>query len=111
MGEPTRLADEIPTQYRELLAEIRANEGFETFFLGPSEEELRSIAQYGPIVAFNISPIRSDALLITHEGCRSLELPGLSMSECSKQRIRCHDALKMHFSAFEAEGVREYMRY
>src|SRR5271170_6068653 len=106
MGEPTRLADEIPTQYRELLAELGPTKGSKPF---SSVHQRRNCGPLHNTVQLWLliyrPPLRSDVLLITHEGCRSLELPGLSMSECSKQSIRCHDALKMHFSAFEAEGV------
>jgi len=65
-------------QFDELLLSIRSIGGFENFLLGPSESELRHLAEDGPIVAFNISDIRSDAFLITADNIRSLHLPLLT---------------------------------
>ncbi|MFE2140680.1 CHAT domain-containing protein [Streptomyces sp. NPDC059456] len=60
-----------------VLAEIRAREGFASFALVPTADELRAEAAHGPIVVFNVSTHRSDALLLTTEGVTGLPLPGL----------------------------------
>ncbi|MGW8778409.1 CHAT domain-containing protein [Streptomyces sp. NPDC055796] len=60
-----------------LLAEIRALEGFTSLAQPPTADELRADAAHGPIVVFNVSTYRSDALLLTAEGLTGLPLPGL----------------------------------
>ncbi|MFF2131679.1 CHAT domain-containing protein [Streptomyces olivochromogenes] len=73
--ERHRLAEEFTAT----LAEIRNMDGFATFALPPSIDELKTEASQGPIAVFNISPDRSDALLLTAEGVASLALPDLRM--------------------------------
>ncbi|MEU6233936.1 CHAT domain-containing protein [Kitasatospora sp. NPDC047058] len=68
-----------------LLAEIRGLEGFSDFALPPAETELVAQAAHGPVVVFNISAYRSDALLVTTQGVRSLELPDLTPGTVTDQ--------------------------
>ncbi|MFF3859646.1 CHAT domain-containing protein [Streptomyces sp. NPDC002209] len=68
-----RLAEEFTA----VLAQIRTLEGFASFALPPTIDELGAEASHGPIVVFNVSSHRSDALLLTAEGITSLPLPGL----------------------------------
>ncbi|MFI5671755.1 CHAT domain-containing protein [Streptomyces sp. NPDC051704] len=72
-GRPHRPAEEFTA----VLAETRAPEGFASFALPPTLDELRAEASHGPIVVFNVSTYRSDALLLTAEGLTGLPLPGL----------------------------------
>ena len=65
-------------QFDDLLARIRCLDGFENFLKGPSETELRSLAEGGAVVVFNVSDIRSDAFLITIDGIRIVNLPLLT---------------------------------
>lgn len=46
----------------------------------PATDELLAQADHGPVVTFNISRYRSDALLLTTDGITALELPGLTHS-------------------------------
>jgi hypothetical protein len=55
-------------RFDDLLQHIRSLQGFENFLQGPSESELRSLAEDGAIVVFNVSDIRSDAFLIRTDG-------------------------------------------
>ncbi len=72
--ERSRLAREFAAT----LQQIRdLDDRFSTFGLPPNIEDLAPEAAEGPIVVFNISRYRSDALLVTEAGIRSLELPGL----------------------------------
>ncbi|MFI8261197.1 CHAT domain-containing protein [Streptomyces sp. NPDC085665] len=73
VGDRHRTAEEFTA----VLDEIRALEGFASFALPPPVEELRAEASHGPIVVFNVSRFRSDALLLTAEGLTGLPLPGL----------------------------------
>lgn len=66
-------------QFNDLLNYIRSLQGFEDFLRGPSESQLRLLAEHGPIIVFNISDIRSDAFLITaKDKIRSVHLPLLT---------------------------------
>ncbi|MFE2480609.1 CHAT domain-containing protein [Streptomyces sp. NPDC059389] len=76
VGDRHRTAEEFTA----VLDEIRALEGFASFALPPPVEELRAEASHGPIVVFNVSRFRSDALLLTAEGLTGLPLPGLDHS-------------------------------
>jgi tetratricopeptide (TPR) repeat protein len=58
------------------LDRIRALPGFASFALPPALDELLAQADEGPVVSFNISRYRCDALLLTTGGVTSLELPG-----------------------------------
>ncbi|MER5540629.1 hypothetical protein [Streptomyces mirabilis] len=69
-----RLAEEFAA----LLAEIRNLDGFSSFALPPTTDELPTQASQGRVVVLNISRFRSDALLLTDEGITSLELPHLT---------------------------------
>jgi hypothetical protein len=65
-------------RFDDLLRYIRSLKGFEIFLEGPSESELRSLAEGGAIVVFNVSDIRSDAFLITTDKISSIHLPLLT---------------------------------
>ncbi|WP_351233327.1 CHAT domain-containing tetratricopeptide repeat protein [Streptomyces sp. NPDC002133] len=68
------LADDITAT----LTEIRALEGFVGFGLPPATEELLAEAESGPVVVFNVSSHRSDALLLTTGGITPVALPALT---------------------------------
>lgn len=59
------------------IAQIRDLPGFDGFQLPPTEAELMSLAAAGPIVVFNSTSIRSDALIVTGDRIRALHLPKL----------------------------------
>jgi len=76
-----------------LLTEIRALDGFASFGLPPSLDELRRQAYEGPIVTINVSRYRSDALILTVEGVTSLRLPALNWQQVIENAALFHDAL------------------
>jgi tetratricopeptide (TPR) repeat protein len=82
------LAEELAA----LLDRIRALEGFESFALPPAEAELVTQAAAGPVVTFNVSAYRSDALLLTRDGITALELPGLVPETLADQIHAFHRA-------------------
>ncbi|KAF3012603.1 hypothetical protein E8E14_007733 [Neopestalotiopsis sp. 37M] len=61
--------------------EIRQLPDFENFQLPLSESQLKSCATDGPIVIVNITDLRSDAILVTEAGVRSIHLPDLKERE------------------------------
>jgi hypothetical protein len=68
----------LARQLNETLAEIRGLDGFATFALPPGTAELHAQAAEGPVVTFNISQYRSDALLLTRDAVTSVALPALT---------------------------------
>lgn len=66
----------------ETLASIRGLPGFEGFQLAPSSEMLLAMsAEEGPIVIFNTTAMRSDAIIVTAMAIKSLHLPHLDYTE------------------------------
>lgn len=67
-----------------ILAKIRSNRGFESFWDFPAESELRDLARPGPLVVLSVTRFRSDALLITKDGLKSVALSKLTYSDILK---------------------------
>ncbi|KAF3918158.1 hypothetical protein ABW20_dc0101999 [Dactylellina cionopaga] len=61
--------------------QIREMPGFSNFQLPPDVEELKEMAKEGPLVAFNVTDVRGDALIITDTGIKALALGTLNYSE------------------------------
>ena len=64
-------------EFARVLARIRSMDGFGAFALPPSVAQLQAQASHGPVVVFNVSVRRSDALLLTSGDITSVPLPGL----------------------------------
>jgi tetratricopeptide (TPR) repeat protein len=62
-------------------AEIRRLDGFETFQLPVPEEKVRELAGQGPLVAINVTHLRSDAIIITVQRIRVVKLTELRHSD------------------------------
>lgn len=73
-GDRHRLAED----FNSTLDEIRGLDGFTSFALPPTTAELLKEASQGPVVVFNVSDHRSDALLLTSDGIAHRELPDLA---------------------------------
>jgi CHAT domain len=74
------------TAWTNLLADIRATPGYETFMRPPAADELTILNLPGPLVLINISPFGSHALIIDPDsGVRVLPLDGLT-----HQSVRAH---------------------
>ncbi len=76
-GNTARARHRLAEQFNATLAAIRSLNGFASFALPPTVEELITEASHGPVVVFNVHSGRSDALLLTAHGITSLELPRL----------------------------------
>ncbi len=73
-AEQIRGQHAVAQEWHGLLARIRKLDGFEHFLLPPSAEQMRRDATEGPIVLINIDRLRSDALVVTPEGIKLVEL-------------------------------------
>ena len=81
-------------QLEATLTEIRRLDGFAAFALPPAISELRAQACDGPVITFNVSQYRSDALLLTRDGVTSVRLPGLTRETVIDQITAFHQALR-----------------
>ncbi|KAF4448532.1 hypothetical protein F53441_8069 [Fusarium austroafricanum] len=63
------------------LKEIRRVPGHERFMLGQTVAEMQECVTEGSIVVINITDCRSDAIIISHDLLRTIELPELSASK------------------------------
>jgi tetratricopeptide (TPR) repeat protein len=75
-GDRQRLADECAAT----VSEVRGLAGFSGFMRAPGVDDLLPQARDGPVVVFNVSGYRSDALLLTSGGVTCLPLPALTPS-------------------------------
>ncbi|QKD48592.2 uncharacterized protein FOBCDRAFT_236235 [Fusarium oxysporum Fo47] len=72
---------EAGDEFESLLAEIRQQSGFETFLLPPSEFEIKSAAESGPIIIINTSMLRCDAILVESHQITSVPLADFNRRE------------------------------
>ncbi|WP_059006471.1 CHAT domain-containing protein [Streptomyces specialis] len=84
----------LAAEFAALLDTIRAEEGFATFAAPPTDEELLAQASEGPIVVFNVTPRRGDALLVTATGVTALPLPRLGWDDVRERGDSFRDALR-----------------
>ncbi|MEU1468593.1 CHAT domain-containing protein [Streptomyces sp. NPDC005761] len=81
-------------QLQATLDNIRMQDGFASFARPPAVSELLAQANSGPVVSFNVSNYRSDALLLTSDGIESLNLPDLTYDLVIDQIQTFHRALE-----------------
>ncbi|WP_246269186.1 CHAT domain-containing tetratricopeptide repeat protein [Acrocarpospora macrocephala] len=89
MDDRHRMAAELA----DVMERIRSLGGFASFALPPSIEELTEQATSGPVVTFNVSSFRSDALILTRTGISAVELPGLDQASLVDRIDRFRQAL------------------
>ncbi len=89
-----------------VLEQIRTVEGFATFGLAPSTQELLNEANQGPVVVFSTAPTRCDALLLKETGVTHLELPDLTWSSLGEKIFAFYEARAraQGFHTGESEG-------
>ncbi|KAL2827513.1 CHAT domain-containing protein [Aspergillus cavernicola] len=68
-------------QFHDTCNLIRSQPGFETFLLPPTTEQMLDAARLGSIVVVNVSPWRSDALILTVEGATAIHFPMLDFKQ------------------------------
>ncbi|MFD8005216.1 CHAT domain-containing protein [Streptomyces mirabilis] len=107
-----RLASELKTT----VEDIRARDGFGSFLLPPAPEELIAEAYDGPIVVFNTSRHRCDALLLTPQGITHLPLPELEADQLAETIKTFYSALAVTqdpaasgLVRIEAQGILQHV--
>jgi tetratricopeptide (TPR) repeat protein len=93
----------LARDFARTLAEIRSLDGFTTFALPPTTEELLTQAEQGPVAVFNISPYRSDALLLARDNITHLELPDLTIDALAEKTTSFQQALHTSTSADKSQ--------
>ena len=91
-GTPDR--HHAAAEFAALQEHIRGIEGFEAFLLPPEPSSLTAQAQAGPIVVFNISRYRSDAIMVTSQSISHVQLPDLDIETLTGKVASFHDALR-----------------
>lgn len=105
----------LSKRFRDCLLAIRQFPGFERFLFGPSVNELRDLAEHGPLVIFNVSEIRSDAFLVERHGIRSLQLQKLTSkdlvaySNCFLQAVHTVNLKGYSKARLEVKKVLEWL--
>lgn len=61
--------------------QIRNFTGYERFLMGPTPQELMSLANEGPIVFVNVADLRSDAFIISPSAIKHIPLTGMTMAK------------------------------
>lgn len=90
---------EITRRLEKLESTIRAEPGFQDFLKPSSAETYMRLALTGPIVAFNVTRLRSDALIVTNKHIESLHLHDLHYDalEANVKRVIGEDRLSRGF--------------
>jgi hypothetical protein len=83
----------LAREFADTLAKIRNLAGFSSFALPPTIEELLTQAAEGPVVVFNVSGYRSDALLLTSTGVTAVSLPRLGADTVIENIVAFRQAL------------------
>lgn len=86
-------ARELARQWDELLRQVRALPGFQTFLAATPFGRLREAASGGPVIVVNVSNRRCDALIMTTAGVRLRPLALLTADECARRANALLEAL------------------
>jgi hypothetical protein len=77
----------LAREWDELVEQVRKLEGFANFLRPPPLDTLLGAAARGPVVVVNVSRWRCDALIVTTDGVRVVELPDLTPDEVERRTI------------------------
>ncbi|KAF4953223.1 hypothetical protein FGADI_6198 [Fusarium gaditjirri] len=72
-------------EFADLAIQLRKLPGYEDFMLSHTEDEIYRASERGPIVVINVSRIRCDALLVSDNQVRALELPSITLEELERK--------------------------
>lgn len=92
-----------------LESSIRNIQGFEQFLTPPSPAIYMKLAEMGPIVSFNTTEMRSDAILVTHTQIESILLPNLHFHtmKASVQKVIGKERLSRGLSSTKSQRNQE----
>jgi hypothetical protein len=72
---------ELAREWDYLVTQVRAKLDFANFLISPAFDQLRRVADQGPVVVLNASSYRCDAFILTTSGLRVVALPSLSIGD------------------------------
>ncbi|GAA1961886.1 CHAT domain-containing protein [Catenulispora subtropica] len=88
-----RTREQLAAEFTSVLQQIRELPDFAAFGRAPTVEAMLREAAHGPVVTINVGLDRSDAVLLTSEGVRAIELTGVRLETVVDQALAFHDAL------------------
>lgn len=104
----------LAAEFDALVERIRDEPGFASFNKPPTTRELIDLASAGPIVTVNVSPYRSDAILLTSSGISSIPLPDLDFKTLNARVPLFHAALiivaDLSFSSGDRQNAQATIR-
>ncbi|KAL2843123.1 CHAT domain-containing protein [Aspergillus pseudoustus] len=75
---------EKESEFHDICEMIRSQPGFENFLRAPTAQQMMAATKRGDIIVLNVSPIRSDAFLITSRGVEVVNLPNLAFDQAQE---------------------------
>lgn len=72
-------------EFDRLLEHIRTLDGFSSFLLCPSQEEVLSLCKHGPVVCLNVTELGSHAILVAQGKSRILPLPDITYERLKQE--------------------------
>ena len=81
LSSPAARHYQVSNALDDVIALIQEQDGFSRFLLGPTAEDLKSLASSGPIVFLNSSPFGSDAFLVTPSKMERVSLTNLTYGD------------------------------
>jgi len=72
---------EVAREYEACIEKIRSLPNHERFLLGPNIPEMQDLAVDGSIIVVNIAELRSDAIIVSSAGTRTVNLPSQTAQE------------------------------
>jgi len=104
----------LAEEFTQTLAQIRNLPGLGSFARPPAFEDLLEQARPGPIVTYNVSTYRSDALVLTTDGVAAIPLPGLAHDTLIEQitgfYLSLQSATSPHVSTTERAAAQRQLR-
>ncbi|EWC48082.1 hypothetical protein DRE_02661 [Drechslerella stenobrocha 248] len=82
---------DLVQEFDRVVTEIRSRPGLDRFLLGPTPDQLTSLAVEGPIVYLNVSRYGSTALIITEKNIQALALEQLRYDDVAAKAERLSD--------------------
>ncbi|CVL13447.1 uncharacterized protein FPRN_08573 [Fusarium proliferatum] len=98
---------EADQRFTDLITEIRAQPGFDSFFLPPTADEMVGAASSGPILVVNLSSYRCDAFLVPLDHISLVELPDLTSEDAQRQAHGLHSHGSV--GSFNMESLVEWL--
>ncbi|KAE9390262.1 hypothetical protein BT96DRAFT_946270 [Gymnopus androsaceus JB14] len=107
LEEEAQMHRRMALRYEELLQQIRALDGFTSFFKPKHLSELASAAKHGPVIVVNVDQSRCDALVLSlSRDIIHVPLPGLSLQKAQNLHMKLISSLHINGIRIDRNGAR-----